>query len=162
MTPSTPALPGEIFEAQGKAWSLSHLSPGITASFSAWCQAQARARVAAQRPYLSVEDYREERAILQREIAAGVYDWHGVLDAKGIGNGASALLTTEGGQVELASLLLEDRHGRLDRATVKALIDSAPEAYDLAARAALDLPPRPATKKAPSREEDQALLTATG
>ena len=150
MNQTTPALPGEIFEAKGQAWHLSHLSPGITASFSAWCQSQARARVAAQRPYLSPDDYREERAILQREIATGTYDWHGVLDARGIGNGASALLQTDGGQLELAALLLEERHGRLDRATVKGLIASAPDAYDLAARAALDLPPRaPAKVTAP-------------
>ncbi len=128
MTETTDLLnAGEIVEAGGQAWTLSHVSPTIRAKFSAWLKGRARKELADQRRegILDEGDYRESLTLMNEEMSAGAYNWGSPLNPKGMGSAVRSGLGQTDGKIRLVQLLLEAHHGAVSVVQVHELLANA-------------------------------------
>jgi hypothetical protein len=146
---------GEIVEALGQAWTLSHITPALRGAFSAWLKGRARQELSEQRRQgiLGPDDYREQSAVLNAECASGAYTWGSPLLPAGMGSAVRAALDEMDGKVRLIQLLLKDTHGDVPAEQVYALMQDNPDQVAEACRTCLD-PNRqtPAQTKSPGTQ----------
>ncbi len=131
MTETTDLLnAGEVVESGGKAYTLSHVGPGIRADFSAALMARARQGLRDERKAgtLSASEYREEADALKARFDAGAYAWGSPLDPNDMGAAIQAALNETWGKLKLAQLLLKAHHGEMTLEEVADMLKGNPEA----------------------------------
>lgn len=153
---SDSAQVGEFVEAQGQAWTLSHITPQIRGKLSGWLKMRARADLASRQAEMSPEAYREERDALTEEIAGGSYNWGSPFDPKAMGSAVRAALRQPEANLRLLQLLLEPDHGEVPPEKVGAIAAEKPGKVLLAMQACLELPLSVPNERAPASQTGAA------
>lgn len=143
----------ELFEVEGQAWQLSHLTPGIRAAFCSWCKMRARKEITGRQAYLSPAEYRDDLKAFNEQVGAGDYNWSSPFDPRRMGSAIAATLDEDEGRVHITGLMLEPHHGKLPAEKVVSLILGGGADFTLAWRIAMGLPLEPAdpNPKAPEK-----------
>lgn len=148
---------GELVEALGKTWTLSHVGPGIRARYAARVKAKARRELAVEKPYMGEQAYREASNLLQEQITADAYSWGSPLDPDGPGSAIQAMLSSPLGQAWLFQELLRPVHGEVPLETVVQIAAEAPAETQLVLAACLGIGPnrQAPTERTTSGEEEK-------
>jgi hypothetical protein len=144
MTDTTDLLnAGEQIESGGKAWTFSHVGPGIRADFCAAWRARAREGLRQERKdgSLNPNEWREEADALKARFDSGAYSWGSPLDPNDMGSAITEALQETPGMLKLAQLLLKPRHGELSLEEVATILKGNPVAFRDALQSCLNAVP---------------------
>ncbi len=131
---------GEVVVACDQAWTLSHIGVRLKGKFSSALKASSRQRRLDERKAgaLSPAEYDESMSRFEEQLDGGAYDWGSPYDPDGMGSAVAAALAQTSWRVRLVQLLLEEHHGPVTAAQVRAIHKENAEGLDAALAAALD------------------------
>jgi hypothetical protein len=145
---------GEVLEALGQVWTLSHVGPGVRSKFSAWLKMRARKELKDQRSegILDAADYTDSLDRLEARMTAGAFNWGSPLNPSGMGSAIERSLNEEAdGRIRLVQLLLEKAHGQVSPDKVLEILGDQPDASVEAVKLCLQALPNGPAPDAPAK-----------